>query len=371
MIYLDSAATTKPSATALSEFNRIAERQWMNPSSKVYSAEAALELTAARKAVAKIVGARPEEIIFTSGATEAANWVISSTLSPGDNLITTRLEHPCVYNAAMNAASNGINLKFVDNDGAGLVSLSHLMDLLEECRIGGQRTLVAIIGANNEIGTIQPIARIAEIVHRFPRAVYFSDNTQLWAHGAPRLDGVDFACASAHKFGGLKGTGFLYAREPSFLSPMILGGHQEFGLRAGTENVGGIVAMAAAFSNLDDPEAVNVRRYIESLANGAGFTVNGGSEGEVVPNIVSVTLPDCGALEMIVALAMDDIYLSAGSACSAGSQEPSRILKAIGLTDEQALRTIRISFDRKIRLEDIKYVFERIDYYRKALIAND
>lgn len=358
MLYLDVAATTQPSFTAMMKFKEISERNWMNPSSKTYSSSAATALSDARKTIAGIIGAEPEQIFFTSGATEAANWVMAQ---PWDRIIISAIEHPCVDEAAFMPYR-------IPVDRNGVIDLDRLRQQLEAFK-DEERVLVAVMGANNEIGTVEPIFEIARIVHSYPNARLFADNTQLWAHGdTPRLDGVDFACASAHKFGGFKGTGFLYVKEPDDLSPLLYGGHQERGLRAGTENVAGIVAMAAAFEEnvrYGDPEAVNVRKYIDRLAHEAGYIIN--AEGYGLPNIASITLPDCGALEMIVALAMDGIYVSAGSACTSGSAAPSRILKAIGLTDEEALRTIRVSFDRKTRMEDIDMLFEKIKYYREML----
>lgn len=362
MIYLDCAATTIPSATAMREFIRIADSAWMNPSSRSYSNVAALELSAAREKVAKVIGADdPEQIIFTSGSTEAANTVISQRW---DQIILSAIEHPCVNGSAL-ASNCGVHYVPVGVDG--VVDLSFLRRLLDTFKFH-DRVLVAIMGANNEIGTIEPVEHIADIVHEFPNAKYFADNTQLWAHSEPYLDGVDFACASAHKFGGFKGSGFLYARDPHSLTPLLHGGHQESGFRAGTENVGGIVAMAAAFEEthrLGHDYATELNKTIRSLAADSGIAVNSPEVG--LPNIVSLTMPDCGALEMIVALSMDEIYISAGSACTSGLLEPSRILRAISLSDKEALNTIRVSFDRKARKEDFVTLFEKINYYRRML----
>ena len=356
MIYLDVAATTRPSATAIREFTRVANNSWMNPSSKTYSVVAANELEAARETIAKCIGAAPGQIIFTSGSTEAANMVMAQNWS---RILISPIEHPCVYEA-----TSFPHILSVDCEGR--IDFDYLIRSLDI--YAGREILVAIMGANNEIGTVQNLNRIADVVHSYRNAYLFADNTQLWAHSSPALDGVDFACASAHKFGGFKGTGFLYAKDPTMLQPLLRGGHQEKGLRAGTENVCGIVAMAAAFEEncrLGFDGAAEINQLIRSLANDSGMKVNSPEDG--LPNIVSVTMPDCGALEMIVALSMDEIYISAGSACTSGLLAPSRILKAIGMSDEDALRTLRISFDRKTRAEDIKTLFEKINNYREML----
>ena len=364
MIYLDEAATTKPSLTALTTFREIAERNWMNPSSRLYSSAAANTLNMARSIIAERLGCDQKQIVFTSGATEAANWVISQHW---DAIISSPTEHPCVFEAVI---KQPCGVSFVDVDANGVVDISSLRRLLDIYKYHN-RVLVAIMGANNETGTIQPVDRIAKAVAEYDNAFYFADNTQLWAHSQPAVDGLDYACASAHKFGGFKGTGFLYVKDPTTLSPLLYGGHQEFGLRAGTENVGGIYAMAAAFDEncrLGFDWAQEIREHIESLALDAGMKINGGTN--VLPNIVSVTMPDCDAQMMIAALTMDEIYLSAGSACASGSPEPSRILIAMGMASD-ARRTLRISFGRRIRTEDINILFEKIRAYREVLRDKD
>lgn len=362
MIYLDCAATTKPSSSAVREFLRVTDEAWMNPSSKLYSTTAANELTAARQKIANVIGSRPDQIIFTSGSTEAANWVMRQGW---DSIIASAVEHPAVMNTGLHLDC-GFHL--VDVDGDGVVNMSSLFRLLEVFRYH-KRILVAIMGANNETGTLQPLNTIWGVTQRYPNVKLFVDNTQLWAHPpAGGIEYCDYACASAHKFGGFKGTGFLYAKDPGTLSPLLCGGHQESGLRAGTENVSGIVAMAAAFEEthrLGNDYAPPIRDHICSLAASLNMKINGGER--TIPNIVSLTMPDCDAQSMIAALAMDEIYLSAGSACSSGDPEPSYTLTAMGLSPEEARRTIRISFDRRVRIEDIDVLFDKIKSYREVL----
>lgn len=349
MIYLDVAATTKPSQIALATFNRISQDNWMNPSSTLYSVAAKNELTAARRKIADKLGAEPEQIIFTSGSTEAANWIIRC--GGWDTIITSRLEHPCVYNAVR---STDAYIEYVGHDPFGRVSIYEIAEAVERT-VG--KTLIAIMGANNELGSINNIKYVA------PQNTYvFSDTTQLWAHSEPSLNGIDFGCASAHKFGGFKGTGFLYAKDPSSLPQLLFGGHQEFGLRPGTENVAAIAAMAEAFVHAQ-PVPPDIKDYIVGLAKADGYRINSPDDG--LTNLVSITLPDADANKLISFLAMDEIYLSAGSACQTGLNEPSRVLRAVGMSDEEARRTIRISFDHKVRKEDFDYVFERIRVCRE------
>ena len=361
MIYLDHAATTPPHMAALAKYYNVTKENWLNPSSRLYSSESAQIIEGAREYIAGVLDADTETIIFTSGSTEAANTVIAQKW---DSIITTLIEHPCVYNAALNSRAS---VHFVKNDGDGMIDISNLVELIEWCTKHGDRTLVAIMGANNEIGTIQHVAEIADLVSCYKDAYYFCDTTQLWSHEPIDVGNIDFACMSAHKFGGLKGTGFLYAKDPSLLRPLLFGGHQEHDLRAGTENTGGIAAMAEALRITENGKAeaklaaTDIRKRITSRSV---YKFNGGDQ--VVQNIVSMTLPDCDAQQMVAALAMDGIYISAGSACNTGVAEPSRVLRAIGLSDEEALRTIRISFGADA---DIDALFDKIELYREVLSA--
>lgn len=363
MIYLDCAATTQPYVQALLEFNEVSSKTWENPSSRLYSKKAAGVLENSRATIASILDVPHETILFTSGSTEAANWVIAQ---PWQFIVTTELEHPCVYNSVIHSNAHCLIVK---NDTTGKVDLENLVEILDWTSNFGGTTLVAIMGANNELGTINPVTEIADIVSCYKHTKYFCDATQLWPHEKIEIGNIDFACMSAHKFGGLKGTGFLYAKDPSALKPLFYGGHQEYGLRAGTENVGGIAAMAKALQITEEYKAdfkasvTKIRKFILSHDQ---YKFNGGND--CVQNIVSMTMPDCDAQKMVAALGKDEIYLSAGSACNTGSTEPSRVLTAIGMSEEEANRTLRISFDAKVRNSDIREVFEKIEYYREVLM---
>lgn len=356
MIYLDCAATTRPCKEATEAFN---SAPWLNPSATLYDSSAKRAIEDARADIASQLGCSSDQIFFTSGSTEAANWIISSAVHAGDHIITDLLEHPCVYESALHAESRGVNVHFVKTVGCH-IDLDSLVDLLDYCTARGRKTLVAIMSANNELGSESNVPRVAKIVGYYENTSYFCDMTQL----QQPLDGIDFACMSAHKFGGYKGTGVCFARRPEELAPLLYGGHQEANHRAGTENVGGICAMAAAMK-ARTPLGYGLRDHIEELAAQSGMAVNGGDH--VVPNIVSLTLPDCKAQDMVVALAMDGIYISAGSACNTGTAEPSRVLLNAGLTADEALRTVRISFDRNNTEAEIDELFERMNYYRNVL----
>lgn len=352
-MYLDGAATTKPSELSLKLFNEVSKNYWYNPSSMSEKAhEAYMLLANARIIIANKINCDPDQIIFTSGATEGANMIMRGFHV--DNIVVSRIEHPCVYNTAMELLANGdVNVTVVDVDHYGLVDRRMLEDTLTLYEQRNERTLVCIMDTNNEIGTIQPTRLISHIVHDHEGCFLFSDMTQSFAH-SQNVDVedlcVDFACGSAHKFGGFKGVGFIYTKYP--LSPLLTGGHQEDGYRAGTENVAAIWAMAKQFEEVRDDMLINYiatnmkSLYLQTLLklNIDGVIINGTGLG--VPDIVSVTLPD-GDANTIISLLDDgyDIQVSAGSACSSGDNKPSRILKAIGLSDEEARRTLRITVD--------------------------
>lgn len=364
MIYLDNAATTQPYVQVISKYNTTARKIWMNPSSTLYSSTARSAVEDARSYIAEALGCQSNNIVFTSGSTEAANTILRSGWS---HIITTFLEHPCVYNTRPTRSE----IHYVKNDSDGRVDLVNLADLLEWCSRHGDSTLVAIMGANNELGTINPVSEIGELTHCYRNAYYFCDTTQLWPHEEINTEGIDFACMSAHKFGGLKGTGFIYAKNPSLLQPLLTGGHQEFGFRAGTENSAGIVAMAEALRLTEEYKAdfkISASEIRKQILSHSVYRFNGGSD--VVQNIVSMTMPDCDGQKMVAALALDDIYVAAGSACSTGEAKASRVLLATGMSEEEARRTIRISFDGRVRDSDITKLFEKIEYYRGILNDN-
>ena len=373
MLYCDGSATTKPSELAVKTFVDVCRNNWGNPSSTVYDIgnDARSALEAARKKIAKYINAEPEQVFFTSGATEGANWVIQTIASPNGAIICSQIEHPCVYNTALAMQLlRRSRMLVLDNDRAGRVSLASLKRCLYYLdKQFSSPNLVCVMGANNEVGTRQSIQSIAEEIHRHRNVFLLSDMTQQFAHYPDRdvkKYGFDFAIASAQKFGGLKGCGFLYAKEPDRLKPFIYGGHQERGLRAGTENVAGAVSTAEQFEAMcmrsedDYAQLVALRSMFVSAVRERGWTINGDTLF-VLPNIVSVTVPRLDANRAIAALALDGIYVSAGSACSTGENKPSRILKALGLKDDEARSTLRISLYPEMTEDDVEYLVERIE----------
>lgn len=372
MIYFDEAATTKPTKEAVAAFDLVATANWGNPSSTMYdhgmAAHTAVE--DARKSIAKCIGAEPEQIFFTSGSTEGANWIIQGQIPRGKEyewlIAYSAIEHPCVYNTVKYMGECGVLLGKLGVDAWGMVNVR---DVVRECEYAYRKNkLFCIVGANNEIGTIQNIRTIANEIHKTEHAKLFCDMTQWFAHAwdvnVSRI-GVDYAIASGQKFGAFKGCGFLYAKDPDSLRPFMYGGHQERGLRPGTENVGMIVAMADQFRRVcDSREADDQNLWV--ARNGfcrmlpGGAWVNGGTN--ILPNIMAITIPNVDANKLISFLNIDGFCLSAGSACSTGENKPSRIFKAIGMTDDDARSTIRVSFNTETA-KHLPELAERINYH--------
>ena len=368
MIYLDNAATTKPYKEALAVFNEVSENTWMNPSATSYDGgiEAKRVLNHAREVIAECINAEPRQIFFTSGATEAANWVKCNY----PYIITTWAEHACVFNMDW-----GNTRCLVDVDEYGVVDYQKL-ELAALTRFPNK--LIAITDANNELGSITDTKRVVEIAKRNTSKV-MTDMTQSFA-SASNIDikerGCDFAFGSAHKFGGIKGTGFLYVKEPEYISPVLYGGHQEFGKRAGTENVAGIAAMATAFEKTCALrrlatfvyDTLRRRCLIKMNEQGIDYRLNGAPE--CLPNILSLTIHGVSAAELVARLNLDGIYISAGSACNTQTAEPSHVLMARpGFTEDDALSTIRVSFGHQTGGDDIDTFVDRLAFHVKEMLT--
>ena len=368
-LYLDSTATTKPTELAISSFVNVNTNNWYNPNATMSEGgiEARRIIEHSRESIAYGIHAKPEQIIFTSGSTEGANMIIKGFIPRGHEkdygIICSVIEHPAVWETCKYMGSCGVDLWCLDVDEWGQVLLDPLKYDLEALK-SKKRILVCIMDSNNETGVLQRTMEIEEIVHEYPNAYLFTDMTQSYAHAevieADTL-GYDFACASAQKFGGLKGVGFVYAKDPSLLTPLIHGGGQEDGLRSGTENVGGIYSMAHQFDMVCNARKNGDLKYIRTLRNKLEEDLLHNfnkcmlltPEDCALPNIVSVCFPGHDANQIVTMLELQGIQVSAGSACHTGENEPSRVLKAIGLTDDEARSTIRISLSSEVSRTDI------------------
>lgn len=350
-IYLDYAATSPVRKEVADEIYRAMTEDWANPSA-IYKTgrEVKAKIQEVRRKIAEKINAEsPDNIFFTSGGSEGNNMIIQGFLKyyPNANVITSPVEHKSIMECCKATCKNWRILSLNSN---GMVNLSELENYLKY-KSNLEPTLVVIQLVNNETGIVQPIARIAHLVHKYS-AQLFTDAVQAFPHISLDLLAlnVDFLSVSGHKFGCPKGIGFIYAKWYSLLEPLIYGS-QERKLRGGTENVSYILGMGKAIELLDyrrDEKCDN--RLVDELQQ-LGCRINGG-EGRV-SNIISCTLPEGVAASAIIELlGLKDICVSGGSACNASSGEPSYVLSAMGLPEYEIERTIRISY-RDITTEQI------------------
>lgn len=372
-VYLDSAATTKPVDSIVEAVKPYIENEWYNPSAK-YSkgSNVKKKIESIRADIAKEIGADSNEIYFTSGATESNNWVIRGFVDQckiedkKPLIITTNIEHGSIIKcvkAMEKLYAKCIYLPVNQNGCFILESLNAVLEFYKD--IPCVKVLVTIGMGNNEIGTIQDITSIANMVHDY-NGVLHTDATQCFGH-IPIDNQVlcaDMISASAQKFGGLKGIGFLYKKNSVEIQPLIYGS-QEQGQRGGTENVVGIVALGEAVNQIDyskTDKVKHLRNYmIEKLVKRLGCKVNG-SITDRLPNNINITFPQSITGEaLIYMLDMCNIYISSGSACNAHSIKPSYVLQAIGLDDYEISRTIRITLPDDINKEQIDTVVNEIE----------
>ena len=391
-IYLDNAATTKPSKEVIDAIQSYLQDMYQNPSSLYQSSQKVSKaIEQARKDIAEFIGAKPSEIYFTSGGSGSNCWAIQGfcnhCLKEWNNpiVLTSQIEHKSIMECVKNYCDKSMNIEsyFIDVDCDGYVDLEQLEDILkDEIEMTFRcKPFVSIQLANNEIGTIQPIKKIAEIVHRYG-GVLHTDATQVVGHlpvDVNELD-VDILSASAHKFNGLKGCGFLYIREGVKLEPLIYGS-QNNGMRGGTENVIGIVAMATALKNCDtsftdgspNSRLIEIKRkLIEKLSKVPyNIQINNESLGSTfLPSILSITiLENVTAEAVLYMLDSANIQVSSGSACNSKSHKPSYVLKAIGFSDWDAVRTFRISFNDSLTDEDIDRFVNELNKAIKILLS--
>lgn len=361
-VYLNSCSTTQPTQEVIDDVNFYLKQNWSNPSDISQNAiHTKGDITYARNQIAKAIGASGDEIFFTSGGSEANNWAIKGIVDAYPEcrtIITTKIEHPSVYNTCKYLERKGYNVEYLSVDCFGTVKLSELEHLLKSARMLDDTDipLVSIMFANNEIGTIQPIKKIAEIVHKY-NGICHCDAVQAFMHTRINVKelGIDLMSVSGHKVNCPKGIGFLYKRKDLNITPLIHGGKQEMGLRSGTENVPYICAMGNQVERLSEDLDIYLERsldlynYIiqnvyESCSDLCHVYLNGHPR-ECIANNLSFTFEGINAEQLITLLDLKGINISAGSACSSGTPTPSRILKSIGLSDEEALSTIRVSFD--------------------------
>lgn len=360
MIYLDNAATTPICKCAVDKINDILLNEFGNPSSVYsYGKSALKQLNEARKQVADAVGADSDEIMFTSCGSESDNWALRKMATDGihNRIIVSAIEHHAVLNTAKELEKQGCKLDILEVDSDGRIKINQLESLLSN-----EPCIVSVMMVNNEIGTIEDIKKISELVHsKNPENIMHTDAVQAVGHVEVNVDdlGVDLLSASGHKFNGPKGIGFLYVRKTVGIKPMITGGDQEKGHRAGTENVAYACGMAAALAKsvkTIDEHLIAYKDYktilIDSLnSSGVKYKLNSGDFS--IPSIVSLSFPGIDGEGFLNILDMKGICVSTGSACNSRSKEPSHVLRAVGLPEECIDSTIRISFGEYNTREEI------------------
>ena len=368
-VYMDHAATTPVASEVLKEMMPYFTESFGNPSSLYTLGQQNKEVVrAAREKVAEVLNASPDEIYFTSGGTESDNWALKGVAftyrNKGNHIITTKIEHHAVLHSAEYLAGLGYDITYLGVDEEGRVSVDDVRKAITE-----KTVLVSVMFANNEIGTIQPIAEIGRLC-REKGVLFHTDAVQAVAHipiDVKAMD-IDLLSLSAHKFYGPKGTGVMYIRKGVKLDNFIHGGGQEKGRRATTENVAGIVGLGIAIERAAGKISSEKSRLTalrdglieEIMARIPYAKLNGAAGDGRLPNNVNVSLIGVEGETLLMDLDMFGIAASTGSACSSGSLDPSHVLMAIGLTHEQAHGSLRLTLGESTTEEDVAYVVEKL-----------
>lgn len=367
--YFDHAATTPVSSTVLQEMLPYFELQYGNASS-MYSIgrQAKKAVEQARRRVAETIGAKPKEIYFTSCGSESDNLAIKgiayANRKKGNHIITSKIEHPAVLNTCRTLERQGFEVTYLNVDPKGLVDLEQLVSSIKSNTI-----LISIMYANNEIGTIQPISKVAQIAHKY-NIIFHTDSVQ--AIGNIKINvqnmGIDSLSMSGHKFYAPKGVGALYVREGIEFEKIQDGGHQEKDKRAGTENVAEIVGLGKAIEEIYEKyevynEKLQMLRdfYIEGIEKLIPEAKLNGDRKERLPGNASFSFPNINAQELLLDLDERGICASAGSACSTGSSSPSHVLTAIGLPAGLAEGTLRVTFGKDNTKEDVEFLLKSLE----------
>lgn len=371
-VYLDNAATTKLSKDAYDVMCKCLQDNYANPSSMHRLGRNSRKIVEeSRKVIADALGVDKEEIIFTSGATEADNMAImgvceANRIKKSDSnvghIITTKIEHKAVLNTCRHLENIGYEVTYLDVDENGLLSLDSVENSIKDNTI-----LISVMSVNNEIGTIMPINEIGKLAHS-RNILFHTDAVQGFGKISIDIDNIDLMSISGHKIQASKGVGVLYKRKGIEFEKSIFGGAQEYGMRPGTENVAGIASMGVAVKNIIDEfnSGINIeirkkRDYLlENIINKLdGVEINGDLDRRVANNI-NISIEGVKGVVLVDQLSRDGIFVSTGSACNASIIEPSYVLKALNKDDEIALSSIRMTLDKSITYEDLDYVVEKI-----------
>ncbi|MGY0693057.1 cysteine desulfurase family protein [Virgibacillus sp. FSP13] len=360
MIYLDNSATTKPHPEVLKSFQQVSETYFANPSSiHQFGGEAEKLLLTAKDQVAQILQVEPNEVIFTSGGTEGNNTAIKGIAlqhqARGKHIITTTIEHPSVIEACQALETLGFEVTYLPVNQNGVVSVKDLIHAIRDDTI-----LISVMHVNNELGSVQPIEEIGLIAKEHPKLFFHVDNVQ--GLGKLPLDlsdsGIDLCTMSGHKIHGLKGTGILYVNKRTKLFSLLHGGNQEQGIRSGTENLAGAVAMAKALRLITDRQKNDGAAMLElsnylcnELVSMDGVEVN--TPKDAAPHIINFSVPGVKPEVVIHMLGEQHIYISTKSACSSKQTDESKILAACGFNQARTISALRVSLSYDSTEEEI------------------
>lgn len=368
MIYLDNAATTKVRKEVLDEMLPYFSEYFTNPSS-IYSPSRMIskKVEEARSVIASTIGASKDEIYFTSGGSESDNWAIKKIMigrmNKGKHLITTKVEHHAILESAKYLEELGFEVTYLNVDKDGLISLEELENAIRPDTI-----MVSVMAANNEIGTVMPLKEIGEICKKHG-VIFHTDAVQ--AYGNEKIDvnemNIDLMSTSAHKIEGPKGIGFLYVRKGVMIKPLINGGSQEKGKRAGTTNAASIVGFAKAalikFNEMEENNkyVLSLREHlIDRVLNEIPYSILNGSRDKRLANNANFSFRFIEGEGMLLKLDAKGICASSGSACTSGSLDPSHVLLAIGLPHEIAHGSLRITLNHSNTLEEVDYTVDTL-----------
>ena len=368
MIYLDNAATTKTAPEVVDAMLPYFSEYYGNAST-IYSlgAESKKAMDHARQTIADSLGAKPEEIYFTAGGSESDNWALKATAeayaSKGKHIITTKIEHHAILHTCEYLEKRGFKITYLNVDRDGLISLDEL-----KAAIRPDTILISVMFANNEIGTIEPIAEIGEIAKEHG-VLFHTDAVQAYAQVPINVDEmhIDMLSASGHKLNGPKGIGFLYIRKGVKIRSFVHGGAQERSRRAGTENIPGIVGLGAAVERAMRIMDTKTRKEIElrdyligRLENEIPHCWLNGHRTKRLPNNINFSFLFIEGESMLIMLDMKGICASSGSACTSGSLDPSHVLLAIGLKHEEAHGSLRLTLSEESTKEEMDIVAEEV-----------
>lgn len=364
MIYLDNAATTKVNKKVLESMMPYFSEIYCNPSAAYsFATKGRIAIEEARNHVAKLIGASDMEIYFTSGGSESDNWAIKAVAESfsdkGKHIITTKIEHHAVLHTCEYLERHGFDITYLNVDSDGKVRLDELKKSIREDTI-----LISVMTANNEIGTIQPVAEIGKIAHE-KGILFHTDAVQGYGHIPINVDemNIDLLSASGHKFNGPKGVGIMYIRKGVKIRSFIHGGSQERGRRAGTYNVPGIAGLGTAAKLAMENMAKRAEKekelrdyFIDRISAEIPYTVLNGHREDRLPNNINFCFRFVEGESVLIMLDQAGICASSGSACTSGAIDPSHVLRAIGLSDEMAHESLRLTLSYENTKKEIDTV---------------